>query len=224
MDMLISNLPNILAGLVLMIIVVYLIRDKIRVKKIGKMGDDSMSEELLVKHCAPTLVGLKTGNMFLHDFETMEDEHNSLRGINSKLAGKGIRAIPLRKFNGKTLVYVYRPSKLKKDLNNEQAITILQNMGYFDENVNVCIRNLVKRFKENEDFPHEIGLFLGYPPEDVCGFINNSGSGYKCVGCWKVYGDANKAKKTFDKYERCRKVCTSLIEKGYGLEKIAVSC
>ncbi len=62
-------------------------------------------------------------------------------------------------------------------------------------------------------------MFLGYPPEDVCGFINNSGSGYKCVGCWKAYGDANKAKKTFDKYERCRKVCTSLIENG---KKIAL--
>ena len=36
-------------------------------------------------------------------------------------------------------------------------------------------------------FPHEIGLFLGYPFEDVMGFIENKGENYLCSGCWKVY-------------------------------------
>ena len=37
------------------------------------------------------------------------------------------------------------------------------------------------------DFPHEIGLLLGYPPEDVSGFIENGGKNFLCSGYWKVY-------------------------------------
>ena len=183
-----------------------------------------MSEEMLVRHCSPTLMGLKTGNMFSCRFATKEDEHKNLTQMNRKLTPKGLRVIPLRHNNGATLIYLYRPSKLKKDLNSKQATDILEKMGYCCENVNLCIVSLMKKLQTNNDFPHEIGLFLGYPPEDVCGFIKNKGCGCKCVGCWKVYGDENKAKQTFDKYKRCTELCCSLVEKGYRIENFAVSC
>ena len=183
-----------------------------------------MSEELLVRHCAPTLMGLKTGNMFSCRFETKEDEHRSLTELNHKLGNKGIRVIPLRRLNGSTLIYLYRPSKLKNDLSNKKAIEILNEMGYVRNSANICLAGLMKKLRESEDFPHEIGLFLGYPPEDVCGFIRNKGSGCKCVGCWKVYGDAEKAKKTFLKYRKCTDLCCSLAAKGYSIERMAVSC
>ena len=69
-----------------------------------------------------------------------------------------------------------------------------------------CIIQLMKRLKDSEDFPHEIGLFLGYPPEDVRGFIDNHARNCKYLGFWKVYGDVEKAKKIFAKYERCTEV------------------
>ena len=46
-------------------------------------------------------------------------------------------------------------------------------------------------------------MFLGYPPEDVSGFIKNGAQAFKCIGCWKVYGDEAKAKCTFAKYNKC---------------------
>lgn len=183
-----------------------------------------MSEEILVRHCAPTLMGLKTGNMFSCRFETKEDEHKTLTEMNRKLTPKGLRVIPLRHHNGSTLIYLYRPSKLKKDLNTKQAAHILGEMGYCCENINLCLVSLMKKLRQNDDFPHEIGLFLGYPPEDVCGFITNKGCGCKCVGCWKVYGDENKAKQTFDKYKRCTELCCSLMAKGFSIENFTVSC
>ena len=184
---------------------------------------DIMSEEMLVRHCAPTLMGLKTGNMFSCRFETKLEEHNALTEMNKKLTSKGLRVIPLRHHNGATLIYLYRPSKLKKDLSSKQAADILKNMGYCCENANLCLVSLMKRLRQSDDFPHEIGLFLGYPPEDVCGFIDNNGCNCKCVGCWKVYGDENKAKQTFDKYKRCTELCCSLVERGLGIENLAVS-
>ena len=45
--------------------------------------------------------------------------------------------------------------------------------------LNRCIVKLIGRLQENEGFPHEIGLFLGYPPEDVLGFIENKGEFFK---------------------------------------------
>lgn len=38
-----------------------------------------MSEEMLVRHCAPTLAGLKTGNLFSCEFEDEEAMRFSLR-------------------------------------------------------------------------------------------------------------------------------------------------
>lgn len=36
----------------------------------------------------------------------------------------------------------------------------------------MCIDHLKKRLFTHDGFPHEIGAFLGYPLEDVRGFIN----------------------------------------------------
>lgn len=73
------------------------------------------------------------------------------------------------------------------------------------------------------EFPHEIGLFLGYPPEDVCGFIENRAGGYKCVGEWKVYGDADKAKEIFAKYRKCTEVYCAQFAQGKSIERLTVA-
>ena len=49
----------------------------------------------------------------------------------------------------------------------------------------------------------KIGLFLGYPPEDVIGFIENDAKNYKYCGMWKVYGNISKAKETFATFKKC---------------------
>lgn len=40
------------------------------------------------------------------------------------------------------------------------------------------LERLSGRISASEDFPHEIGLFLGYPVDDVTGFIQNKGRNY----------------------------------------------
>ena len=39
-----------------------------------------------------------------------------------------------------------------------------------------------------------MGIFLGYPVDDVAGFINHCGNNCKACGQWKVYGDVEYAK------------------------------
>ena len=122
-----------------------------------------MSDELLLRHCSPTVIGLKTANMFVCRFDSREQEHSTLQKLNKKLCSKGLRIIPLRHNEDKVLLYLYRPSKLKRDLKDAQADRLLQSCGYSCGNTNLCIVQLIKRLGENKEFPHEIGLFLGYP-------------------------------------------------------------
>lgn len=118
---------------------------------------------------------------------------------------------------------MYRPGKLKQDFQNELVRTILINEGYPVHDCDRCIIELMKRLNRNDDFPHEIGLFLGYPPEDVKGFIENGARDAKCVGTWKVYGDEEQAKKKFEQYTKCSKVYAECFRRNMSLERLIVA-
>lgn len=178
-----------------------------------------MSEELIVRHCAPTLANLKTGSLFVCPITDRPSFFSSLRSLNELLVPKGLRALPLRIREHSALVYLYRPSRLKKDLEDPAAIKILQDHGY--SCYGKCLPKLIERVRASEEFPHEIGLFLGYPPEDVQGFLDHRPC--KCSGCWKVYGDENKAKKTFDLYKKCERVYCHQLARGIDIERLTVA-
>lgn len=181
-----------------------------------------MSESLLINHCSPTLAGVKTGNMFSCSYKCKKELNREIRRFNRLLVPKGLRIIPLKVKNGRALIYVYRPDRLSSDLDNNLADTLLRQCGYADKNSNKCLVELIKRLEICEDFPHEIGLFLGYPPEDVNGFINDKPHNCKYSGLWKVYGDVETAKKTFAKYKKCREVYCRRWNDGFSLEKLTV--
>lgn len=186
-----------------------------------------MSEELLVKNCAPTLAGLKTANLFNCPYNDAEEIKAAARKYNRIFIKKGLRVLPLKMCENRALIYVYRPSRLLRDLQHDTARRLLKANGYCVDNrisrtPEYCILQLMKRLG-GKDFPHEIGLFLGYPPEDVCGFIENKAGGCKCVGCWKVYGDEVSAQKAFAKYKKCTKVYCEQWAKGRSLEQLTVA-
>lgn len=182
-----------------------------------------MSEELLIRHCSPTLAGIKTGNLFACRFPDKAEMRECVRCWNNLLTKKGLRVLPLRFRNGRALIYLYRPARLSDDLRHVTAERILKERGYCTDTSEKCVVQLIRRLCEYEEFPHEIGLFLGYPPEDVCGFIENKAGGCKCAGCWKVYGDADAARKTFAKYKKCSGVYAALYAKGTSIERLTVA-
>lgn len=181
-----------------------------------------MSEEAVIRHCSPTLAGLKTGNLFTFHYPDKTAMSDSIREWNRKLREKGIRVIPLRYSDGNTLIYMYRPSMLKKDMKNTEAFCLLKERGYSAENCEGCVVRLIRRLAESKEFPHEIGLFLGYPPEDVDGFIKNRACGFKCVGCWKVYGDKERAEKMFTRFKKCSEIYYKRWTQGFPIERLTV--
>lgn len=181
-----------------------------------------MPEELLVKHCSPTLAGMKTGNLFTCPFPSDYEMKQCVRCWNKTLTKKGLRVLPMRFHNGRALIYVYRPAKLSVDLQDNLAEQLLLERGYCPDNTEQCVVHLMKRLCEYDEFPHEIGLFLGYPPEDVHCFIENKAGGCKCVGCWKVYGDAEAAQKTFAKFKKCTNVYCEQYAIGRSIERLTL--
>lgn len=178
-----------------------------------------MYDALLARHCAPTLLGLKSGSLFSVPFPKTEEMRACLRRWNELFAEPGIRALPLSRRSGRTLVYLYRPSALCCDLSNPQAAPLLTELGYPLSSPERSIAHLMDRVKRSPGFPHEIGLFLGYPPEDVLGFIRDPAA-CKLSGCWKVYGDVPAAQNRFNAYRKCTQACCTLFALGVGLEKL----
>lgn len=181
-----------------------------------------MSDELVIRHCAPTLACIKTANLFSCIFADQQEMVDHVRRLNLRLKGKGLRILPLCFKDNRGLIYVYRPGMLSKDLQNEFAGHLLKKCGYSCIDENACLRKLIERLNLLSDFPHEIGLFLGYPPEDVDGFINRRNE-WKYCGLWKVYGNVDNARKLFARYRKCTDIYCKLCQKGRSIEKLTVA-
>lgn len=180
-----------------------------------------MSEELFVRHCSPTLAGMKTANMFACPYASEEEMRRQLRELNQSFSEKDLRVIPLRYRNGKALLYLFRPERLKEDLCNGTACSVLKQQGYPCEKPICCLGQLVQRIQNSSDVPHEIGLFLGYPPEDVTGFMENR-TPHDCPGPWKVYGDVEQARRRFAQYKKCTESYCDRWANGCPLSRLAV--
>ena len=181
-----------------------------------------MPDLTIIEQCAPTLAGIKTGSLFSLAFPDDETAKEEIRALNRLLLAKGIRAVPIGKRKDRTLIYLYRPERLKADLKDPSAVQILKDKGYSMENENLCIAQLVKHVAKDSSFPHEIGLFLGYPPSDVKGFMNSPQDGVQCVGYWKVYGNRQAAEQTFQRYRKCTEIFRNRYKRGESLAQLAV--
>ena len=162
-----------------------------------------MSEEMVVRQAAPTLAGIKTGSLFPCPCAEKDVLLGEIRAFNRHYLSRGLCLLPLRFTEGKALLYLYRPAALRRDLRGQTAEALLADAGYPCGSCGGCVAALVRRMRSSAEFPHEVGLFLGYPPEDVRGFIENRASGFKLIGCWKVYGDVDAARKKFESFESC---------------------
>ena len=163
--------------------------------------------KLLAYHTAPTLLGIKCASLVsLSRTEYDVDEHSFL--FNRRAAEKGLKSRVLCGCGSRVLLLIYNELLMKKRLSDSKVRRLLKQFGYVSSfKLEECLDRLSRRIQEGGDFPHEIGLFLDYPVEDVVG--NN----YKLCGCWKVDGCEETARKTFANYDKCRKyLCNKLNE------------
>jgi hypothetical protein len=115
----------------------------------------------------------------------------------------------------RVLILLYNKKSLTEQIEEKERRSVLRKFGYDDSmTLDECLERLSGRISDNGDFPHEIGLFLNYPVEDVVGFIENKGGNFKLCGYWKVYGNEEKARRTFENYTKCRKFLCRKLSQG----------
>lgn len=173
-------------------------------------------EKKLAFHTAPSLMGIKCASLITLSRSEFDIDGNARR-FNRRAAIKGLRIKVLREectCRERSLILVYNAEKLAKRLSEPETRGLLREYGYTDGmTMEQCLERLSER-TSCDDFPHEIGLFLDYPVEDVRGFVENGGCNYKLCGCWKVYGCVESAKRKFAAYDKCREYLCGRLEQG----------
>ena len=180
-----------------------------------------MLDRALIAHGSPTLARLKLGSLFT--FSIREGFCREYAALKAAQGEKGVALTVLRIRQGIALIYLYRPDDLNQALRDDATWAFLQSCGYEARSSDGALRVLRERLRTAEAFPHEIGVFLGYPLEDVIGFIENGGRNCLCCGCWKVYSNECDALRAFERFRKCKSVYERLFASGCSLIRLTVA-
>ena len=173
----------------------------------------------LIKHCAPTLAHLKVANLFNYAFYSIDELRKGVSQLNDVLHPLKLSADVLKIGKKRALIYVYDEAKLKEVLNQTQVSLYLKSLGYSCRSVKPDLE-ILKSHLQHQQFPHEIGLFLGYDYEDVMGFTQHQGQDYLYKGYWKVYHEVEQKKQLFRTYSECRKQYLKQYKEGIPLGEL----
>ena len=181
-----------------------------------------MVEERIVEQCAPTLAGIKCGSLFRINCDN-DQLASEVDLMNRSLNSLGVIITTFIPSGCGTLVYVYRKDLLSRiKASDKRSLPLLSSLGYDTDSTKDLVDCLRRKVEGMGCVPHEIGLFLDYPYDDVVGFMRNKGRCPKCMGCWKVYGSVKKATELFERFRRCRGVYTKLYQSGLSIRELAV--
>lgn len=175
-------------------------------------------EQVLAFHCSPALAGIKPSNLVSFCRKDKDQVFNILNKLNSELNSKQIYFKILCQCPKRILVLVYRKSLLLRHLQTKQVLNYLLDSGYpADASLDLILATLAERITSSSSFPHELGVFLGYPLSDVIGFLTHKGKNYKASGYWKVYDNEQETINLFNRYSRCTTAICKKLEKGFSL-------
>ncbi len=179
-------------------------------------------EMQMLYHGAPTLYGIKQANLFSLPLPRLQNLKGEVDNYQKQLAKRGISLQYLYCCEKRVFFLVYRKEALLHYFGDPKVKDFLVKTGY-PQSVNqesslvTTLAFLRQRIQKCNEFPHEIGFFLGYPSADVFAFIKEKGQNYKLCGYWKVYGDEKTAVATFQQYTNCRKKLLKQASKGISI-------
>ena len=171
----------------------------------------------LALQCAPVISGIKISNL-------LTIPAKSLRELSVVLKKTELSFRILYPGRERLVILIYRETELKEYLEREEVMAFIYKCGYETSDISKIFPVFVKRYMRymvlKQDFPHELGLFLGYPIEDVEGFIKENGKNYLYSGYWKVYKDAELKIRLFKNYEKVQTEIVRLLYEGLDIMDI----
>ena len=173
-------------------------------KRLKSMEDREYIENFLVYKTSWVIAGVKPAvTIGFKKSDEKEYENWNLYGIDF-LADINLKYIELRQNDDSIILMIYDENILEKELNKKNIIDFLVNLGYPEEvDIDQYVKTLKDRY-ERYNCPHELGLFLGIPFEDVKDFMECTTK--KCILCgyWKVYNNSEEAKMIFTRYDEVK--------------------
>ena len=185
-------------------------------KMVQKMNQKKIETKLAVQ-CAPVIAGIKLSNLLI----LSKTEAKSLSWF---LRHTGLVFLKLSEVKEKVTFLIFRREELREYLKDAKVQRILSVCGYEDLSLRGILFTFMEHYqtyaKDNGQFPHEMGLLLGYPVEDVEGFIVHKGQNYLYSGYWKVYADVLAKQELFRQYEEAQKDVVALLAEGSEIRSI----
>lgn len=112
---------------------------------------------------------------------------------------------------GKRVLFINEKS-MDKVLDNKRSINFLKFMGYAQNyELNNYMDELVNRL-HSEEFPHEIGVFLGYPLKDVLGFMGYGNKELVEIRNWRIYGEKEASYKVYNSFLRDKAIMKEMVQ------------
>lgn len=181
-------------------------------------GNDERLSLMIGMHCAPLLMRSKISNI-------MTIDKSDFSGIRRILKDTDISYRLLKSRGNKLILFLYRERDFVTYLSEPAVHSFLVKLGYETKVDPMHLLNqLAKKifFYGNGEiaFPHEIGIFLGYPLCDVKGFIENFGQNALYSGYWKVYENVSETKELFARFEQDKELVVHKIISGYTLPEL----
>ena len=128
-------------------------------------------DETIVRCSAPSLCGIKPASLFSMDGECFDSGKLKLREWRGIFAKSRRYFVPLRKSENRVLFFVFDRNLLERILDSNTNVEYLKSKNFpVEKGFSAVLAELLHRLVFSAEFPHEVGLFLGYPLEDVLGF------------------------------------------------------
>ena len=174
-------------------------------------------ENQLIFQCAPLIVGLRMSNLFIVQRCYLQNLYHLL-----KESSICLRVLYVEE--NRVTILLYRYDMLASYLAKRRAKELLLAKGYEKYDVETVLLMFTRRYRSyrngERDFPHELGVILGYPLEDVEGFIQNDGKNYLYTGYWKVYENVPAKRDVFRMFELAKETLIGMLHQGIGSKEI----
>ena len=174
--------------------------------------------QIIVQSSSPTFCNIKPGNIFFVKNEAFDKE--KFEAWKESFYKRGLMVFSAQISETSKAILVLNVCWARKILADVFVKAYLSEKGYHTGSVFGFVKELFSRMLEKEGFPHEVGVILGYPVEDVIEFENHKGHDCKYCGCWKCYSDVEKAKDCHCRFTECRRLCKQWYDEGYSINQI----
>lgn len=171
-------------------------------------------ETQLALQCASLITGLKISNLLILSSENE-------RVVKLILDKSMISYYRLLKNDEKITYLLFKRQELERVIKDEDVWKIFRSNGYKTLHIGKILRTFQLRYEDyvngNIEFPHEMGLLLEYPVEDVVGFVDNKGKNFLYSGYWKVYKNMKEKVKLFRKFEVAEETLIHMVSNGVSI-------